>query len=273
MFKRSEGLIGNAGGAEQFTIHTKAPVFQKGSLTKEKVLDSMRESLAMLKTNQMETFFLHSPDPDTPIEETLEAVQELYESRKFKRFGLSNFTAQDLEQIYSLCRKKGYVLPTVFQGNYSPVARHAEKDLIPLLRKLNIRFYVYSPLAGGFLAKSTEQFEAPIKGRWDPHSEVGKLYNHQYNKPHLVAALKQWGEAAEKAGCTRAALAYRWVMYHSVVSGKYGDGLIFGASKLEQIGQTLDCFRDGPLPKDVLPLIEEIWQNVQDEAPFDNYHG
>lgn len=183
--------------------------------------------------DHVETYFLHSPDPAIPIVETLSAIQELYLTGKFKRFGLTNFDVEELDNVYNVCRERGYALPTVFQGNYSAVARQAESDLFPLLRKLNITFYVYSPLAGSFLAKSPEQFEAPIEGRWDPSSEVGKLYNRLYNKPHLVAALKQWGEAADKAGCTRAALAYRWVRYHSSIKAQHGDAILTGASSKE----------------------------------------
>jgi len=224
---------------------------------KKAVYEAMRQSLRQIQLDQVETYFLHSPDPTTPIEETLSAIQELYLAGKFKRFGLSNFDAEKLENVYNVCRERGYVLPTVFHGNYSAVARHAESDLFPLLRKLNIAFYVYSPLAGGFLAKSPEQFEAPNKGRWDPSSEIGKLYNRLYNRPQLVAALKQWGEAADKAGCTRAALAYRRVRYHSSIKAQHGDAILIGASSKEQLLQTLDCLEDGPLSQEVLPWMTQ----------------
>jgi len=141
------------------------------------------------------------------------------------------------------------------------------------MRKLGMSFYVYSPLDGGFLAKSAEQFQHDIAGRWDKDSKVGKLYNGLYNKPHLVAALTQWEEAAEKAKATTAALAYRWVLHHSAITPRHGDGMIVGASTVEQVQQTLSYINDGPLPQEVLPLIEDIWQTVKHEAPLDNYHS
>ena len=92
---------------------------------------------------------LAAPDHKTPIEETLEAINEVHKQGHFKRFGLSNYQAEDVERIYKHCKEHNYVLPTVYQGNYSPVARKQEQLLFPTLRKYNIAFYAYSPLAGG----------------------------------------------------------------------------------------------------------------------------
>lgn len=226
-----------------------------------------------MHTEVIETFFLHSPDPATPLEETLEAVQELYQEGKFRRFGLSNFNVEELRRVHEICAARQYVLPTVFQGNYSAVARHVEEELFPVVRELNMSFWAYSPLAGGFLAKTSDYFRNPInKGRWNPDTEVGKLYNHLYNKPHLIAALDTWGEAAERAQCTRAALAYRWVKHHSNLSAKHGDSLLMGASTVEQVSETLQCLNDGPLTPEVVQMIDGIWDTVKDESPFDNYH-
>lgn len=271
--KENEGLIGEAEGAEYFAIHTKAPGFKEGCLQKDSVRKSMAESLEKMHIDHVGTFFLHSPDPATPLEETLEAVHELYQQRKFGKFGLSNFNTEETRRVYDICAAQGYMLPTIVQGNYSAVARHVEEDFFALLRELKISFWVYSPLAGGFLAKTSEYFRNPInRGRWDPNSSVGKLYNHLYNKPHLVAALDTWGEAADKAHCTRAALAYRWVKYHSLVDAACGDCILMGASTVDQVTETLECLNDGPLPKEVVEMIDGIWEDVKDESPFDNYH-
>lgn len=72
----------------------------------------------------------------------LKGINDAYKAGYFKRFGLSNFKADDVERIYTLCKEKGYLLPTVYQGNYSVVFRRPEAELFPTLRKLNIAFYV-----------------------------------------------------------------------------------------------------------------------------------
>jgi aflatoxin B1 aldehyde reductase len=100
---------------------------------------------------------MHAPDDCTPLSSTLAGVNEAYKKGYFSRFGLSNYRVEDVEAVYNHCNENGYVLPTVYQGNYSPVARKQDTLLFPTLRRLKIAFYAYSPLAGGFLTKTKEQ--------------------------------------------------------------------------------------------------------------------
>ena len=119
------------------------------------------------------------------------------------------------------------MLPTVFQGNYNPVARHYDTTLFPLLRELNIAFYAYSPLAGGFLVKDPSILRAGSgQGRWDAKTPLGKVYNDIYTKPSLLEALSEWEAIANEARVSKAVLAYRWVMYNSKLSAECGDGIV-----------------------------------------------
>lgn len=121
-----------------------------------------------------------------------------------------------MRRVYDYAKSKGYVLPTVFQGNYNPVARHYDTTLFPLLRELNIAFYAYSPIAGGFLVKDAQTLNTGGgQGRWNPDSRTGKIYNDRYIKPSLLEALSDWEAIAKDARVSKAALAYRWVMYNS----------------------------------------------------------
>lgn len=143
------------------------------------------------------------------------------------KFGLSNFTPGDVRRIYDYAKSKGYVLPTVYQGNYNPVARHYETTLFPILRELDIAFYAYSPLAGGFLVKDAHTLKAGgVQGRWNPETPLGKAYNDRYTKSSLLEALSTWEAIAEEARVSKAALAYRWVMYNSSLRVEHDDGII-----------------------------------------------
>lgn len=86
--------------------------------------------------------YLHTPDRDTPFEETCEALNKEYESGKFKYFGLSNYTANEVEQIISICDKHGWVKPVVYQGQYNVLMRNVQ-HLLPVLRKHGIQFVAY----------------------------------------------------------------------------------------------------------------------------------
>lgn len=251
-----------------------SPGFEDGCFQKQKMKDSLSESLRQMRVGVVETFFLHSPDPATPLDETLEAIHELYQEGKSLRFGLSNFNVEELRRVHEICTTRKYILPTVFQGNYSAVARHVEEELLAVSRELHMSFWAYSPLAGGFLAKTPDYFRRRVnKGRWDPKSEVGELYNRLYNKRQLVGALDTWGAAADQAQCTRAALAYRWLKHHSMLHPKHGDAILMGASTVEQVAQTLQCLDDGPLPAEVVQVIDKIWERVKGESPLDRYHN
>src|SRR5579859_3389464 len=87
--------------------------------------------------------YLHAPDRTTPFAETMEAIDKEYRAGKFEEFGLSNFNAAEVEECVKICRKNGYVIPTVYQGHYNAITRGAEKGLFPVLRKHGMRFYAF----------------------------------------------------------------------------------------------------------------------------------
>jgi aryl-alcohol dehydrogenase-like predicted oxidoreductase len=270
VYKDAEQVVGNSDAKERFTIDTKlSGGFGAGS-SKAQTIEDGEKSKALLKTN-VDILYLHAPDKDVPIEETLEGVNEIYQSGFFKRFGLSNFTAENVQKVHDVAKSKGYVLPTVYQGNYNAFARKQEDLLFPTLRKLNISFYAYSPIAGGFLVKTREQIENGT-GRWDKSSFAGQLYHSLYSKSTLLDGLDEWHAIAAEEGISPAALAYRWVGYNSPLKPENGDALIFGASKVEQLEDTLQSLQKGPLSEKAVKRIDELWAKIANEAPLDNYH-
>jgi aflatoxin B1 aldehyde reductase len=216
--------------------------------------------------------YFHAPDTKVPWEEQLAATNELYKQGVFKRLGLSNFTAEQVQEVYDISKKNGYPLPTVYQGNYNAVARASEDLLFPTLRNLGIAFYAYSPIAGGFLAKTRQQIEDGA-GRFDMSTMLGQLYIGLYKKSSLLDALDSWNKIADDCRLAKAELAYRWVAYHSILSSEKGDGIIFGAHKIAHLTQTISYLRAGPLPTDIAEKIDGLWEVIKDEAPKDNFHG
>lgn len=220
---------------------------------------------------QVDIFYLHAPDASVPISETLAGVDEAYKSGAFTRFGLSNYKVEDVQKVYDHCKENSYVLPSVYQGNYSAVARLQETVLFPTLRKLGIAFYAYSPIAGGFLTKTKQQV-LDGAGRFDKSTPIGKMYSEMYSKPEYLEALAKWETIAKESDSSRADLAYRWVTYNSPLKKEYGDAIIVGASSLGQLKQTLKGIKAGPLSAHAVKEIDSVWDTIKDVAPLDNYH-
>lgn len=149
----SEKCLGRVEAAKDFVIDTKWIGGWAGSAwaSESNILKTAKASLENLKTSQVDVFYLHSPDRETPLQDTLKGVDQAYRNGYLRRFGLSNFTPDETRNVLKICSEKDYILPTVYQGSYSAAARKVEEDLIPLLREHKIAFYAYSPIAGGFL--------------------------------------------------------------------------------------------------------------------------
>ncbi|EXJ67380.1 uncharacterized protein A1O5_09393 [Cladophialophora psammophila CBS 110553] len=269
LYCNAEQRLGEVKAGDIFTIDTKwLAGWVPGSGTKDTIVKSVKASVHKLG---VDIFYLHSPDAQTNLEETLEGVNEAYNSGLYKRFGLSNFSASEAERVYNVCKANNWILPTVYQGNYSPVARLQETLLFPTLRELDMAFYAYSPLAGGLLTKTAKQIEEGV-GRFGK-DVAGGMYRDMYNKPSYLNALTKWERIAQEEGVSRAELAYRWVSSNSQLSTqKYGDAIVIGASSLEQLRDTLDGLAKGPLSEMACAGINEVWEDVKHDAPLDNFN-
>ena len=123
------------------------------------------------------------------------------------QFGLSNFLPHDVEKIYNIQAAAHSVLPTAFQGNYNAIARHTETDLFPLLHRLEISFYAYSPIAGGFFTKDSASLRSrDVEGRFSGKTFLGDMYNVLYGKESMYAALHEW----ESLPRTQVSARRRW---------------------------------------------------------------
>ena len=161
------------------------------------------------------------------------------------------------------------MVPSVYQGNYSAIARLTEEELFPILRKHNMSFYAYSPIAGSFLAKSKDSLFAP-DSRFSMTDFRGALYNGMFNKPSFISALTVWGQIAESEGVSRAELAYRWIVYHSKLQADLGDAVIVGTRKQQQLRDTMAALKKGPLSDEAVEGIHAIWATVQADAELDS---
>lgn len=213
---------------------------------------------------------MHAPERRVPIKDTLEGLTELHKQGAFKRLGLSNYLPDELEEAIRVAKEHNLVVPSVYQGNYSAVARRADKELLPIIRKHNIAFYAYSPIAGGLLSKSKETL-TEAGGRFGKDHPFSKMYNGMYNRTKFLEALDEWAHIASEEKISKAELAYRWVAYHSELRADQGDAVCVGARNFEQLRETVRALRAGPLSDAAVKKIDGIWELVKNEAFLDNH--
>ncbi|KAI0140523.1 Aldo/keto reductase [Xylariaceae sp. FL1272] len=264
----SEMRLGAAGAPSRFIIITKVRDGPPGSHEPSKIEASINQSLEELQVASVDTMMLHVPDRETPFEDTAKAINKAYQEGKFKHFGLSNYTAAEVQKFIDICVANGYVKPTVYEGHYNVIARSGEKELFPLLRKHSMSFLGYSPAAGGLF--SGHAGLSTSSKRWDNDNLIGKNYSGFYGHPLIQASVSPIIAAAEKHGISGHAAALRWTAFHSILSGEHGDGIVFTVSKMQQLHQTLDAIDAGPLPADLAEAFSALFDNT--EATMLPYH-
>lgn len=139
----SEERLGKASAGTRFAIDTKVKSGTPGDHEPAKLEASIKDSLDKLQVPSVEILYLHWPDRQTPFEDTAKAMNDAFAQGKFKKLGLSNYSAEEVRKYVAVCEEKGYVKPSVYQGHYNAIVRGGEKELFPLLREKNIAFYAY----------------------------------------------------------------------------------------------------------------------------------
>jgi aflatoxin B1 aldehyde reductase len=227
-----------------------------------------KESLARLKTGKVKILYLVTRDSATPIESTLSAVQELHDEGLFEEFGVSNFSAWQVAEASEIAARHGWIRPSVYQGMYNAITRAVEPELFKCLGNYGIRFHAYNPLAGGAFSKSFGSSGAVAAGsRFDSSHGQGKLYRDRYLNDAYLDALAEIHRSCEGHGLDAVSVALRWLIHHSQLNAERNDGVIIGASSLEQLRHNLTAVTESPLPTDLLTAIDDAALKAQPKWP------
>jgi aflatoxin B1 aldehyde reductase len=174
------------------------------------------------------------------------------------QIGVSNFPVPLLAEFINICEQKGYAKPSVYQGQYNLICREPEKDLLPFLRKHKMTFNAYSPLGGGFLTGKLTQGNAEGTRLG---SAYGAHFTRWYDRTEFHDAIRRLMGVIEPLGIKPSEAALRWLAYHS--SLQETDGIILGATKVEQFKENFNDIIKGPLPKEVLDEITAIGKTIE----------
>jgi aryl-alcohol dehydrogenase-like predicted oxidoreductase len=187
---------------------------------KNAIVECCEASLARLRTDHIDLYQIHYPDPDTPVDETLSALDELVRSGKVRAIGCSNFTRELLEQAS--------VTPgfASLQNEWSLLQREAEAEIVPACEKRGIGFLPYFPLASGVL---TGKYRPGAPFETGTRLEALDYFAHFGTEENLVLA-HRLGEFAEERGHTILELAFGFLASQGCVAS-----VIAGASRPEQV--------------------------------------
>ncbi|KAK9468180.1 NADP-dependent oxidoreductase domain-containing protein [Lipomyces arxii] len=254
-----------------FDIATKCFPFEPGYHTEKHLTQELETSLAALKTDFVNVYYLHVPDRSVPLLETVTAIDKLYRQGKFKIFGISNYTAYEVAEMVTLCRANGFVQPTLYQARYNCITRDVEEELFPALRHYGLDIVVFNPIAGGLFSGKYNRTSEPTEGRFRGNSAQGSTYRDRYFHDAYWTALDIVQPAAEKHGLTMLEVALRWLVHHSALKlgpavGQKGDGIIIGVSSKSQLENDLDALEKGPLPEDVIEALDKAAKIARTES-------
>lgn len=172
--RSAEEIIGAALGhrRDSLILCTKAsepvgPGVNDFGLSRRHIVEQVERSLRRLRTDHVDIFYAHHPDPDTPLEETLLVLDELVRAGKTRTYGLSTYPAWQTMHALWTCDRRNLRAPSCLQVRYNLVARQVETDVVPLAREFGLALLAFSPIAGGLLTTAEER-QRPYAGetRW-----------------------------------------------------------------------------------------------------------
>jgi len=240
---------GNRGGSEEYlgrilgarrndiVLATKfgLPMDDAGKLrgaSRRYAVQAVEASLRRLKTDWIDLYQVHFPDPRTPIEETLRALDDLMQSGKVRSVGCSNFSAAQLEEAIGVSQRSHLVSFVTCQDEYNVLERDLEKDRLPIMRRHGMGLLPYFPLASGLLTGKYRQDAPPPSGtRFAGNVPRGKDAFLNARNWRVVEALSAFAAAR---GRTLLELAMSWL-----ASRPYIPSIIAGATKPEQVEQNI----------------------------------
>jgi aryl-alcohol dehydrogenase-like predicted oxidoreductase len=263
---RAETILGKVLGSRRKDVIVASKVFNKmGDAPDERGLSraAMRKaidaSLKRLGTDYLDIYYLHQPDWETPIEETLATMDELVRAGKVRYPAVSNYAAWQMAEILWICEKHGYKPPYISQPMYNLLARGIEEEYLPFCKRFGVSVVPYNPLAGGLLTGKHKKASGPITGtRFDGN----QLYLNRYWHDDYFAAVEDLRIIATESGKSLVELSLQWILGQSQV-----DSVILGASRIEQLEENLKACEGGPLDADTVSRCDAVWGRLRGITP------
>jgi aryl-alcohol dehydrogenase-like predicted oxidoreductase len=219
------------------TTKVRFPVSDPGGqgLSPDRIRDACEASLRRLGIDTIDLYQVHAPDPDVPLEATLEALDGLVAAGKVRALGVSNFPAWMLAWALRTQDYEGWAPFEALQAQYSLVERSAELDLLPFTRAAGIGLMPWGPLGGGFLTGHLQRGEAPVTGSrlHDAPEVVEEALHRRATEPNFRVA-DTAHDVARECGSTVPQIAIAWLLHQRGVTSP-----VIGPRTAEQLQDLL----------------------------------
>jgi len=227
----------------------------ESGLSHKHIVEGLNNSLRRLQLDYVDLVFCHRPDPNTPIEETVRAMDTVVKQGKAFYWGTSEWSAAEIVRADALARQYGLTPPTMEQPQYNMMMRERfEKEYAPLYRDLGYGTTIWSPLASGLL---TGKYNSGIPEDSRLATQGYEWLRDSIITPERIEKVRQLQPVADELGCSLAQLALAWCLKNPNVST-----VITGASRVQQVAENMQALEvAAKLTPEVLERIEGVLQN------------
>lgn len=218
-------------------------------LSRKHIMESVEKSLKRVGTDYLDIYFCHRADPETPLEETARAMDDLVHQGKILYWGTSEWSGEQLAQIHRLCEDRNLYRPQVEQPQFSLLARRrVEREIRDFAVDNGMGLVVWSPLASGVL---TGKYDHGIP----PGTRLAEMewLRDSVLNPESSEKVKRFKTLADELGCSRAQLALAWTAAQPGISS-----VITGATRPEQLAENLGALKLA-LDSSTLKALDQIF--------------
>jgi aryl-alcohol dehydrogenase (NADP+) len=267
---RTEEIVGGwlKGKRQNYVVATKCfgqtgPKPWDQGMSRKHILDAIDASLKRLGADYVDLYQLHGVDPSTPIDEALEALDMVVKAGKARYIGVSNWPAFRIARAVGRSEINHYARIDSVQPRYNLLFRTFERDLLPLCEEEGIAVIPYNPLAGGMLTGKHERTAAPPEGSRFTLGNAGARYQERYWHDREFDSVDALRGLSNQAGMSMTTMAMSWVLSNPAITAP-----IVGASRPDQLNDSLAAVEKGPLPADLKARLDEMtheWRAVDAE--------
>jgi aryl-alcohol dehydrogenase-like predicted oxidoreductase len=257
---KSEEIVGKGvkGDRHSYVIATKVgtpvgPGPRDVGLSRKHIMQAAEDSLRRLQTDYIDLYYAHIPDFDTPLEETLRAMDDLVHQGKVRYLGCSNFSAWMLGKALRISEVQSLARFDCIEPPYNLLTRDIEMELLPLCAEEGIGICAYNPLAGEMLTGRHQFGKPPAEGRFT-HEMYGPGYLERYWSEVNFKAVERIKEIADGRGISLPQFALAWVLNSEVVTS-----VLSGTTASDQLEENLGAI-DIVLSPEELKACDDVWQ-------------